>query len=196
LDTRAKIEGAEPQLGDIKYKDINNDGVIDEDDITAIGKSDIPENVLGLNLGANYKGFDFSALFQGATGYTVEYQAGVMEFIYNSQAWQHHLNRWTPDNHNASYPRLSLSQYNYKMESSTFWANDAGYVRLKNIELGYTFPNKLFPNSSISKLRIYLSATNLFTISKVKYFDPEAPSGFPLFYPQQKGVFGGVNLTF
>jgi TonB-linked SusC/RagA family outer membrane protein len=196
LDTRAKIEGAEPQLGDIKYKDINNDGVIDEDDITAIGKSDIPENVLGLNLGANYKGLDFSALFQGATGYTVEYQAGVMEFIYNSQAWQHHLNRWTPDNHNASYPRLSLSQYNYKMESSTFWANDAGYVRLKNIELGYTFPNKLFPNSSISKLRIYLSATNLFTISKVKYFDPEAPSGFPLFYPQQKGVFGGVNLTF
>lgn len=196
IDSRAKIPGAEPQPGDIKYKDINKDGVIDENDITAIGKSRIPENIFGFNLGANYRGFDFSVLFQGATGYTVNYEPGILEFVDNSQAWEHHLDRWTPDHHNASYPRLSLDQYNYKQESSTFWAKAAGYVRMKNIELGYTIPSNLFPKNSISKLRIYVTATNLFTWSKVKYFDPEAPSGLPYFYPQQKGFFGGINLTF
>jgi TonB-linked SusC/RagA family outer membrane protein len=196
LDASAKIPGVDPQLGDIRYRDLNDDGIIDDDDMTAIGRSDMPENVWGLNLGANFKGFDFSALFQAATGYTVNYKDGILEFVDNSQAWVHHLDRWTPDNPNASYPRLSLSQYNYKQESSTFWAKDAGYVRLKNIELGYTFPAKIFPKNSISKLRVYLSGTNLLTWSKVKYFDPEAPSGLPYFYPQQKGFFGGVNLTF
>lgn len=196
IDKYAKITGVDPQLGDIKYRDLNDDGVIDDDDITAIGKSDIPENILGLNLSANFKGFDFSALFQGASGYTVNYKDGILEFVDNSQAWVHHLDRWTPDNRNASYPRLSLFQFNYKQESSTFWAKNAGYVRLKNIEVGYTFPTTLFPANSITKLRVYLTATNLFTWSKVKYFDPEAPSGLPYFYPQQKGFFGGANISF
>ena len=196
LHSWAQIPGVEPQPGDIKYKDLNGDGFIDEDDITAIGKSDMPENVYGFNVSANYKGFDLSLLLQGASGYTVEFKDGILEFIYNSQAWEHHLDRWTPENHNASYPRLSLGQFNYKQEASTFWAKNAGYVRLKNIELGYTIPTRIFPRSSISKLRAYITASNLFTLSRVKYFDPEAPSGFPLFYPQQKGFFGGINVTF
>lgn len=196
VDAHPRFEDVEPLPGDIKYKDINSDGVIDNDDNTAIGKSDIPQNVFGISLGGNYKGFDLSVLWQGASGYSVNYMDGIIEFLYNGQGWQHHLDGWTPENPDASYPRLSLGQYSYKQESSSFWVQDAAYIRLKNIELGYTVPNTIFPEGAITKLRVYVSATNLLTFSKVKYFDPEAPSGFPLYYPQQKGWFAGVNLTF
>jgi TonB-linked SusC/RagA family outer membrane protein len=195
VDSHAKIPGVEPMPGDIKYKDLNGDNKIDNLDITAIGKSDIPENVFGLSFGGSYKGFDFSVLMQGAAGYTVNYKDGILEFVYNSQAWEYQLDHWTPQTPDAAYPRLSLSQYNYKQESSTFWAKNAAYVRMKNASLGYNFPSTILPKG-ISKLRVYLTATNLWTWSKVPYFDPEAPSGFPYFYPQQKGVFAGVNLTF
>lgn len=196
LTAHPRFEDVEPRLGDIKYQDINNDGIIDTDDITAVGSSDIPQNVFGMSIGGTFKGFDLTMLWQGASGYNVNFRDGTLEFLYGSQAWEHHLDRWTPENPNASYPRLSLERYSYKQEDSSFWIEDAGYIRLKNIELGYTFPNTLFPKGAINKLRLYVSATNFLTYSKVKEFDPEAPSGFPLFYPQQKVFFAGINLTF
>jgi len=197
IDNDAKIQGVEPRLGDIKYKDLNGDGIINSNDISAIGKSETPESVFGINFGGKFKGFDLNVLLQGAGGYNVTWQGeATLEFAYGSSAMEHHLDRWTPDNPNASYPRLSLDQYSYKQEESSFWLQNAGYLRVKNIELGYTFPQSLVPGNIIKRLRIHCSGTNLFTWSKVNMFDPEAPSGSPYFYPLQKAVTVGLNLDF
>ncbi|WP_177181248.1 SusC/RagA family TonB-linked outer membrane protein [Parapedobacter koreensis] len=197
IDNSPKIVGVEPRLGDIRYKDLNGDNVINSNDISAIGKSDIPESIFGITLGGSYKGFDLNVLLQGAGGYNVNFQGeATLEFIYGSSAMEHHLDRWTPENPNASYPRLSLDQYNYKQETSSFWLQDAAYLRLKNAELGYTFPKSLIPENVLKRLRIYLTGTNLLTWSKVKIFDPEAPSGAPYFYPIQKTMMVGLNVEF
>ncbi len=200
IDSHPKIEGVEPLLGEIKYKDISGDGVIDANDITAIGKSNTPQNIFGLTIGGSFKGFDLNMLWQGASGYSVSYASGGIEafvgFLYGSSAMSVLLDRWTPETPNASFPRLSLGNYSYKQEDSDFWLHDAAYLRLRNIELGYTFPKRWFPENSISKLRLYVSGSNQFTLSKVKIFDPEAPSGFPWFYPVQKMWTVGVNLSF
>ncbi len=197
INEHPKIEGVEPKLGQFMYVDINNDGKIDSYDITAIGKSATPENLFGLTLGAEFKGFDLSMLWQGASGYNAM-RAGesFSEFNYGGSALSYIKNNWTPENPNATYPRLSLSDYNYKQEESTFWLHTTAYMRLKNLEIGYTFPDKLFRNKFISKLRIYASGTNLITFSKEKDFDPESASGAPYYYPITRLTSVGANLSF
>ena len=186
----------EPKLGQFIYKDQNGDKVINSDDQTAIGKSDTPESIYGLTLGGNFKGFDISMLWQGASGYNVmRNEEAFFEFAFGGKAFSYILDNWTPDNPNASYPRLSLQDNSYKRELSSFWLHNAGYIRLKNLELGYTIPSYLFGKQS-TKIRIYLSGTNLLTFSKEKDFDPESPSGQPLFYPITRLTSIGVNVTF
>ncbi len=196
VDELPKFVGVDPKLGQFIYKDINADGVIDNLDITAIGKSETPESIYGLTLGADFKGFDINMLWQGASGYSVMRNGeAFFEFNYGGKALSYVLDNWTPDNPNAKYPRLSLGDYSYKMEESSFWLHSASYLRLKNIEVGYTLSN-VFKNSSASKLRIFVSGTNLVTFSKEKDFDPESASGQPYYYPITKLTSVGVNLTF
>ena len=202
IDEHPKFVGVDPKLGQLMYKDIGGpdgkpDGVIDDLDVTAIGKSETPESIYGLALGGELKGFDINMLWQGASGYNVMRNGeSFSEFNYGGSALNYVLDNWTPENTNASYPRLSLSDWSYKQEASTFWLHNASYLRLKSLEVGYSLPKQLFGNSTISKLRIYLSGTNLLTFSKEKNFDPESSSGYPYYYPVTRLTSVGISLTF
>jgi TonB-linked SusC/RagA family outer membrane protein len=198
LQNHPKMEGIEPRLGDLKYKDINNDNVINADDNTAIGKSRIPENIFGFTLNADYAGVDFNMLLQGATGFnTYFWGEAAQAFYYGASALDKILNRWTPDNkENATYPALTLEREAYHTETSTYWLQNADYIRIKTLEVGYTFPKSVFRKLAVSRFRVYVSAQNLLTLDHLDYWDPEAPEGSAYFYPIQKTVSLGVNLSF
>jgi len=161
-------------LGDLKYKDLDKNGVVDENDRTVIGKS-TPDYILGLNLTARYKNLDFSVLFQSLLGYEVYYKdnwdrPNVGRGRSYRTKW---LDRWTPENPNTSLPRLT-ADYQGNDVPSSFWIQNADYVRMKNIQIGYTFPSyPIFQQIGVEHLRLYVSADNLFTITKFDGLDPE-----------------------
>lgn len=188
--------------GDIKYKDLNSDGRIDRNDEGPIGRTTVPEILYGLSGGINWKNFDFSVLFQGAANYNVSFsQASAWEFYNGASVLKHHLDRWTPQTaETATYPILHNGQNeNNHRERSSFFMKDASYIRLKNVEIGYTFKNlKLTNRTGLSSLRLYANGMNLFTWDKMGegYFDPEAPSGRGFFYPQLKVINFGLSTDF
>ena len=214
--------GASPSGGTIapgffKYRDLNGDGRLTRtDDMTFVGRSNIPELMYGLNLDLQYEGFDFSALFQGAALVNVNL-AGTYEgssgtsgiddntpftktfYGYGNSPYFLVENSWTPDNPNAAYPRLTaykstLSAHN--AHSNSGWIRDGSYLRLKSVQLGYTISKKLLSKVGVQQVRFYVSGFNLFTWDKLKYLDPEMPNVNNGFYPQQKMYSGGVNITF
>lgn len=194
-----KLETVDPRLGDIMYKDVNDDGVINDLDRTSIGYSRTPEIVYGINGGIRYKGFDFSALIQGVARSSVYFdQEGAWEFLFGSNPLEHVKGRWRPDgsNSNPTYPRLSTFRDQYKKEFSSYWLRNGAYWRLRNIEIGYTLPNSVLTKMGIGNFRIYASATNPYTHAKFKDWDPEAPGGAGYYFPQMKVYNIGVNVTF
>ncbi|KAI9451728.1 TonB-dependent receptor [Russula earlei] len=188
-------QGAGIVPGDIKYKDLNNDGKIDGNDQTAIGSTK-PLMYYGLNTGISYKGFDLSVLFQGVANDNLQLTgSGYWGFMNNGlgQAYQQQLNRWTPTNPNATYPRLWLGNNTNNMAASSYWVHTGNYVRVKNIELGYTFPASLIKKTGLTEARFFLNATNLFTFtsSALKNTDPE---DYNYLYPIMKVVTAGLNI--
>lgn len=184
--------------GDLKYKDLNNDGVIDPNDQTQIGYAKIPEINYGLNAGFKYNGFDLSVLFQG-TGNSTTYNSGYTYWdFYGSQlgnVMEHHLNRWVPGSgQNAGYPRLTLINTNNYV-SSSYWVQDNSYIRFKYLEFGYTLPAKISRKVGMSKLRLFVNGNNLYVWSKVKTKDPEIQDN-GLAYPLQRTFSAGFNLNF
>lgn len=181
--------------GDLKYKDLNNDGVIDEFDRTIIGKSSTPELYYGIDLNISYKAFDLYALFQGI-GEASYYKSGYTYWAFNSQkgnVMEHHLDRWTPGSEqNASYPRLSLTSTN-NTQTSSFWVGNRQFVRLKQLEIGYTLPHSITRKIHISNLRLYLSGNNLLTWDKFKHTDPESSA---ISYPNVRTFTCGLNVSF
>ena len=196
LANDAKRTGTE-QLGDIKYRDLNNDGKIDAaNDRKVIGK-DKPSWTGGLNIALYYKDFDFSAFFQGAFDVYGYYTGESSYGFYNSgKVLERHLDRLTPENHNASYPRITKdSQINFS--TSSFWLQDASYVRLKNISLGYNIPSVLTQKIGIDKVKVYISGENLLTFSGLEGIDPEAPaSNRGAYYGNVKKVSLGLKVSF
>lgn len=196
LANDAKRTGTE-QLGDIKYRNLNNDGKIDAaNDRKVIGK-DKPSWTGGLNIALYYKDFDFSAFFQGAFDVYGYYTGESSYAFYNSgKVLERHLDRWTPENHNASYPRITKdSQINFS--TSSFWLQDASYVRLKNISLGYNIPSVLTQKIGIDKVKVYISGENLLTFSGLEGIDPEAPaSNRGAYYGNVKKVSLGLKVSF
>lgn len=196
--------------GDIKYKDqltidTNGDGIpdaadgiINTSDKVVIG-STIPRYTFGLNLYGEFKGFDISLLFQGvgkADGYVWGHSIG--SFYEGGSMPEIGKDYWTPENRNATFPRLAFNNSN-NQQASSFWLKDAAYLRLKNLQLGYTIPINAISKIGISNLRLYVSADNVFTISKFwKYFDVEAPilSGYGNFYPIMRTTTIGIDLSF
>jgi len=192
------------QPGDIRYVDQNTDGVIDQNDEVPIGYSNFPQVVYGLSFGGDYKGFDFSILFQGADK--------VSTYIGENGAWAFgtdwgnattsHLERWTPERFEAglpiTYPRVELSptvgKHNYR--PSDFWLQDASYIRLKNVEVAYRLQPVLLSKIGVSSLRVFVNGNNLLTWSDMKNYDPESPSGRGSFYPQMRVYNVGVNVQF
>ena len=193
--------------GDIKYKDFNGpngvpDGVIDAYDETKIGFSTVPEIIYGINIGAEYKGFDLAMNFQGATNvnYTFTDYAGYA--FYNGgniQTWQME-ERWTEENNNANarYPRLTTAPGSNNITTSSYWLRDGTYLRLKTLQIGYNFNQSLLSKVNVKGLRVYLSGQNVFTWVKddLFKFDPEAYHQWGQFYPQAKVYTIGIDLTF
>lgn len=193
------------QPGDVKYADISGpngvpDGKIDAFDRGRIGDSSIPKITYGIVADLSYKAFDLSVLFQGA-GKSSLNLAGDPGWAFASQllvlgsAYEHHLDHWTPENTNASYPRMFQNSSNNK-QTSTYWLRDASYLRLKNISLGYTLSKDLLSKIHLGYLRVFVSGTNLFTWDSLDIFDPEFRSGFSTgaYYPLQKTYSLGINV--
>lgn len=197
------------QPGDIKYRNLNpqDDNVVDDNDITYIGRGDIPEIIYGFGTQLAYRGFDLNVHFQGVgnvekkmSGYTYwefrpDGQGNVME---------HHKSRWVYDPDKgidtrltASYPRLSLAgnDTNNRKPNSDYWLKNASYLRLKSVEIGYTLPQRVTKSIYLKHLRVYVNAYNLFTCDNIDITDPEA-SGSSVGYPLQRTFSLGVNIQF
>ena len=184
--------------GDLKYKDLNVDGVIDQNDQTVIGNGKIPEINYGVSVGFKTKGFDFNALFQG-TGHSTTYNSGYTYWeFYNTglgNIMEQHLNRWVPGSgQNAGYPRLTLSNTN-NFVSNSYWYQDNSFIRFKYAELGYTLPERMSKKIGMSKLRIFVNGNNLYVWSKVKQKDPEVQDN-GLAYPIPRTYSAGLNINF
>jgi len=180
--------------GDIKYKDLDGDGKITPNDKTIINKGNYPGTIFGAALGAAVKGLELNLFFQGA-GKVNTLFSGTLAFPFSNDgvASKQHLDRWTPDNPDASFPRLWISHQN-NSQSSTYWLKNTSYLRLKNIELAYTLPKSVLKGIGISNVRVYLSGFNLLTFTNVKYIDPESTS--TISYPLMKYYNAGINIQF
>lgn len=191
LDAYPHLEAARP--GDLMFEDVDKDGEITSLDRVRNKLSSFPEIIFGLNLSADWKNFDISVLFQGQAR-AVKDIISRMDATSNFYKWRAE-NRWTEDNPDGTMPRAGGS-INYGVEHpSSFWTKDASFVRLKNLEVGYSLPNLWFNKLRISNCRVYLSGQNLFTLDHIKYVDPEG-SGEGSYYPHMRIFNIGCNLTF
>ena len=197
------------QPGDMRYVDVNKDGKIDMYDMVPIGYSPTPEIIYGFSFGGSWRGFDFSALFQGADHVSIKYFGRALWPFINAHnsAKTLILERWTQERYEngepINFPRLSMSpsrdtDNNY--QDSNFWIRNARYLRLKNVEIGYTLRKNQLKALGLESLRLYVSGTNLFTWTNVIDLDPEAPSkgGNTEIntYPLQKIYNIGLNIQF
>ena len=194
------------QPGDLIYRDVNGDGIIDNYDMVPIGYSNFPEVVYGFSIGGNWRGLDFSVLFQGADHVSLNYsRLYTRGFFEDFSAPKALLNSWSQERYEKGlpieYPRLSegdvSNKHNY--QSSTFWIRDASYLRLKNVEIGYTFPKKWLKKVKMSSARIFINGNNLYTWSDmIKGVDPEAAQQATNYesYPITKVYNIGLTIKF
>lgn len=187
------------QPGDIKYADLSGpngvpDNVIDSWDRTFIGNPTTPRIQFGLITDFSYRCFDLSFVFQGAAKTSdYYYLSPAIAFEANQQtAYEPHLDRWTPDNPNASYPRLSLNNANNSQVSS-YWIQDASYVRLKNVVLGYNMDQSHTKRAGLIGLRVFIAGANLLTIDGMEFYDPEAQGQS---YPMPIAYTLGIDVKF
>jgi TonB-linked SusC/RagA family outer membrane protein len=190
------------QVGDLKYKDMNNDGFIDNRDVTFIGHSDIPENTFSINLGCDWKGIGLSVMFQGVDNVSRYYDAEAMyAFVDGGKVKEHHLDRWNPslsESENlvhASYPLLHYDEFaNHNQRPNSFFLQNGSFFRLKNIELSYSLPQKMIAKWA-SDVRFYVNANNLITWDHLDGLtDPESNGSNR--YPIMKAVNIGFNVKF
>jgi TonB-linked SusC/RagA family outer membrane protein len=186
-------------IGDLKIEDINKDGKITAADRQRLGSSN-PRFPYGFHLELGWKNFDFSAFLQGVA-YRKTFISAVGAMPINGSletAQKQHLDRWHLDENGdwipGKFPKMRVASFNNTF--SSFWLQNAAYLRLKNIQIGYSLPNSILSQLKISKLRIYASGENLFTITKIYGIDAESPDGSGNFYPLSQIVNLGVNVTF
>lgn len=192
------------QPGDIKYKDINGDGYVDQYDKVAIGYTAIPEINYGFGVSLGYKGFDLSVFFSGVANVTRQiggsnlYGASSSPQLTGQVFKDVALNHWTVNNPNpnAPYPRLGTTRSNNNVQTSDYWTRDMSFLRLKNAEFGYTFPKKWTKKAGIQALRLYVAGTNLLTFSEFKLWDPELETATGARYPITRNVSLGLNINF
>lgn len=195
LDNNPHVSGA--KIGDLIYEDYNRDGVLNADDMSMAKYGNIPQITYGFNFNASYKNFDVSVLFAGQARVSqyVLPESGSIGNFYSSWA----DNRFSPSNPNGSFPKVTeragnaISGGAYK---NNFWLNNSSFLRLKNVELAYNLKGDFLSKIKVSGVRIFASAFNLFTITKVKDYDPEGSSESGQFYPQQRIINLGANVKF
>lgn len=191
--------GATLAPGDVKYADVNGDGRVTTDDRVPLLNPVFPEVNYGMSAGLNYKNFDFSFLFQGATNMSIVIGDNFKTpFAEKGSAFENALGRWTPATaESATFPRLTTN-YSIKnnYELSELWIKDASYLRLKNIEIGYVLQKSVLNVAGISSIRFTLSAQNLFTWDGIKIIDPEGTADNGLNYPQLQIYNLGLSVKF
>ena len=221
VQTLGDDPAASTSPGDIRFKDLNGNGRIDNDnsDKTHIGKS-IPSLIYGMNFSFFYKGFDLSIFMQGVHGINVYNNAARLvnlasnipgEYVKDPNKWATVMDYWRPDNTSAKVPRANVSDPNNNSRISNWWLEDASYLRFKNVQLGYTLPVSISNSVNMSNFRIYLGAQNLFTFTKYTGLDPEVGTdihttnvGTPTLnvgiddgiYPQARTFLLGLQVDF
>ncbi|TVP47054.1 MAG: TonB-dependent receptor [Mongoliibacter sp.] len=196
----ATQSGARP--GDLRFVDQNGDGVIsfgNDNDRTFIG-SPIPDFIMGLNLGADFRGFDVSANIYAAIGQDIIRNYERQQPFANQLSYN--LDRWTGPGTSNTVPRLTTGQTRNTVFSD-FYVEDGSFVRLRNVQVGYTLPRNLTERLKIQSMRVYVAANNLVTLTNYMGFDPDVGASNPLFagvdngiYPQARSIMGGVNFRF
>lgn len=199
------------RLGDIKYVDINGDGVISSaHDYVKIGYGVIPEINFSFNIDLNYRDFYLTTLWQGVAhtdyalqGVYTDYgrsttASTVYTSAFNSGNSPKYLieGAWTPEHTDAKYPRLSTRSNGNNAWVSDWWVINGNYLRLKNIQFGYNVPTRILQKTPFSTFNIYVAGSNMWTLSHFKYVDPESPSVSNGFYPQQATYTLGLNVAF
>ncbi len=183
--------------GDLKYRDINGDLKINNEDLVPIGDPSIPQIMYGLNPNIRFKSFQLDLLFQGT--YKRDFYLSdwaVWPFNVGRGAYKHNLDYWRPDNTNARNPRVTNAPAANNTVVSSWWMNDASYLRLKNLQLTYSLPSHIIEKMSMRSLKINLSAQNLKTWSKMKYdYDPESSIVLGG-YPPVKVISAGLTAAF
>ena len=201
IDAWPKQSFGDVEPGDIKYLDLNGDGVVDSYDVKPIGYTSFPEIVYGFGFSLQWKAFDFSAFFQGVghvsfstlTNQTLGFnarnsrEANLFSDVYD--------NYWTPERLDAKYPRLYIGTNNNNNQTSTFWMANGRYMRLKNLEIGYTLPKRISQKMAMQNMRVYLSGVNLFTFSPFKLWDPDLQTGATN-YPNNRIINIGLTIGF
>jgi TonB-linked SusC/RagA family outer membrane protein len=198
LDSPTQMFGA-VQPGDVKYRDQNGDGVVDDNDCKPFGNPSYPRFWYGFDLGVEYRGFDLACFFQGVGERTVSLlSSGFMTPFVNSGIKPHPelaAHYWTPERGDAAvYPRLTAESNSNNYRASTLWQTDGSYFRIKNIELGYTLPEKLLPG--VVGLRLYVSIVNPATFSRLSKFNLDPEINSPYRYPLMKSANFGLSLQF
>lgn len=193
--------GYAPKPGDVKYKDLNNDGKIDELDVAAIGYPSYPLLTGGINMGFSFKGFDFSMTWSAAT-MTSRYLRDIYREPFgatNSRSLMKYMvtDSWTPEKgNNALAPAISFTNKSNNYVDSDLWLRDASYIRLKNMEIGYSLPKKALEKMKIKSLRFSLSGYNLLTFDKLKIVDPETRTNDMSLYPLVTVINFGAKIGF
>ncbi|WP_282081059.1 SusC/RagA family TonB-linked outer membrane protein [Aquimarina algiphila] len=197
VDAHATQPNAAP--GDLRYVDVNEDGQINSDDRTDIGDP-IPDVTMGINIGFNYKNFDFSSYAFASLGNDIVRNYERDQPLTNRR--NGFLDRWTGEGTTNTFPRVNTGANSNTLFSS-FYVEDGSYLRIQNIQFGYTFTDEVMDAIGVDKLRIYTSINNLYTFTEYKGFDPSASSGEPIgggidqgFYPVPRTYLLGVNLKF
>ena len=209
VDEYPKAPTGWTELGAIKYQDVNGDGKINgTEDFVKIGRSSTPEMTFSMNFDVAYKNISLSVLMQGATlcDYILcgTWSNGNMDNTMYTRAFYGGGNTlrylvedaWTPEHTDAHYPRLAASTNANNAWLSDWWVRDGSYIRVKNAQLAYDFPAKLFTKAPITACRVFIAGTNLLTFSAFKYIDPENPGINNGYYPQQRTVSLGAKVTF
>ena len=201
IDSWAKPSFGSVQPGDIKYVDLNGDGVIDSYDRKPIGYPNIPEIVYGFGFSLQWKAFDFSAFFQGMAHISFsirnnQTQGFIARNIKETNVFADlYDNYWTPENPAARYPRLTIGSNPNNDQESTFWMVNGRYLRLKNLEIGYTLPKRFASKLAMQNMRVYLSGVNLLTFSPFKLWDPDMQTGATN-YPNNRVINIGLTIGF
>jgi outer membrane receptor protein involved in Fe transport len=194
--------GTPPKPGDIRYADISGpagkpDGIIDANDRTVIGRSNIPEIIYGITGGIGFKGLELSFLLQGSER-TNQYLSNetAWPFFNGGNALKENFDRWTPATPNGKQPRVTLNTGSPNYQTSSFWIKDASYLRLRSVELAYSIPKNISNKMRLQGLRVYANANNVFTISEIKNFDPENSNPRGWAYPQLRVFNFGATVQF
>lgn len=190
--------------GDIKYKDINGDGVINSGDIVPIGATTKPNLVYGFGLSAKWKGLDANVHFQGAGKSTFFINGSTVHMFSGGDGWGNVLkdmansNRWilgVNEDPNAEYPRLTYGENPNNMLASSYWLRNGSYLRLKTLDVGYSFPTAWVNKLHLNKVRVFFVGTNLLTFSSFKLWDPELGSSDGKKYPLNRTFSLGVSVN-